>query len=83
MSPDVGHQLVSLRASRGVDSTIRLRREVRLSGLTIWGAQSFGDPLLDIAGSVSDVLADSEPGWTSAFMAPGVQRGDGHGQVLG
>jgi hypothetical protein len=83
MSPDVGHQLVSLRASRVVYSTIRLSREVRLSGLTIWGAKSFGDPLFDVAGSVSDVLTDSEPGWAGAFVPPGVQRGDGHCQVLG
>lgn len=56
---------------------------MRLSGLTIWGAQSFGDPPLDIAGSVSDVLTDSEPGRARTFVTPGVQRGDGHCQVLG
>jgi len=56
---------------------------VRLSGLTIWGVHSVGDPLLDVAGSVSDVLTDSEPGWAGAFVTPGVQRGDGHCQVLG
>ena len=56
---------------------------MRLSGLTIWGVHSVGDPLLDVAGSVSDVLTDSEPGWAGAFVTPGVQRGDGHCQVLG
>ena len=56
---------------------------MRLSGLTIWGAQSFGDPLLDVAGSVSDVLTDSEPGRAGAFVTPGVQRGHGNAQVVG
>ncbi len=56
---------------------------MRLPGLTIGGAQSFGDPLLDVAGSVSDVFSDSEPGWAGAFVTPGVQRGDWNAQVVG
>jgi hypothetical protein len=56
---------------------------VQLPGPTIGGVQSFGDPLFDVAGSVSNVLTDSEPGWASAFVAPGVERGHGNAQVVG
>ncbi len=56
---------------------------MRLPGPTIVGAQSFVDPLFDVAGSVSDVLSDSEPGWAGVLVTPGVQRGDWDAQVVG
>jgi hypothetical protein len=40
-------------------------------------------PLVDVAGSVAEVFADPKPWWTFMSVAPGVDGGHRHTEVLG
>lgn len=44
---------------------------------------ALSDPVGDVAGAESEMAADPEPGRAVTVVTPGVDRGDGHAEVVG